>query len=690
LIKVKKDFAKHSKFWLDDISIKSSGLDLIRLAAYRRAIANFVAILTGQIIPVKFSENKDSFTDGKHIQLGCEITKGQIDASVGLALHESSHIVKSDFDLVKNLWQHIPQEIYDAAKGKLERGSIEGFVKLMLNYVEDRYIDAWAYKNAPGYRGYYQALYERYWNSEDISKSLKSDLFRTPNLKNYKFRIINLTNSDSDLTALPKLQEISDLLDLKNILRLGVTPLARLEISNKICVIVLESIIKEDAKKKSEEKNSSQQSQNSSGSESQEEGVEDSSEQDDSNEPSKSEEKDSDSDDADIDDLLGGENGESEKIDEISKKAELDGSEIKESPTEDLSEDDIKDIEKSIQDQIDLTNGELNKKNISGDLAKRLQIMENSSTEIKTVGGEEGIPEVDCIVVKKMTQELMDDVSFPYSHKMSIGHDVNLGAVQDGIILGTMLGRKLQIRNDSQTTKFTRLKKGKLEKRLIAELGFGSENLFFETVTDQFKKAHLHISVDASESMSVKWKRTLTTVVAMAKAGSMVKNLDVVISFRSSVGLSIDETPYVLIAYDSRVDKFSKIIQLFPRLIQNGGTPEGLAFQAILDLIPPSSQILDSYFVNLSDGEPAFNGKNEIHYVGLKAWEHTKKQVEKIRSSGVEVMSYFLENQGVMDERITLNIMAFKLMYGRDAYVIDMNNVVQIAHTMNKKFLTKT
>ena len=54
-----------SKYWLqDDFSTedKSNAKDPIKLSAYRNAIANFVRIVTGESIPVKFKKSGNSFT----------------------------------------------------------------------------------------------------------------------------------------------------------------------------------------------------------------------------------------------------------------------------------------------------------------------------------------------------------------------------------------------------------------------------------------------------------------------------------------------------------------------------------------------------------------------------------------------------------------------------------------------------
>jgi nitric oxide reductase activation protein len=182
-----------------------------------------------------------------------------------------------------------------------------------------------------------------------------------------------------------------------------------------------------------------------------------------------------------------------------------------------------------------------------------------------------------------------------------------------------------------------------------------------------------------------KWEKTMTTLVAIAKAASMINNVTVSISFRSGVYVSRSksgEIAYIVLAYDSRKDKFNKITSLFPMLYPNGSTPEGLAFQAILDHIPQSTYEMDSYFVNLSDGEPAFNPG----YFSDIASRHTRKQVNKMIENGVEVISYYIENEKNISP---VNVKNFKNMYGKDAQFIDTKSVLQIAHTLNKKFLSK-
>ena len=96
----------YSDYWLDDdyqddIDDSSSvNFNLIKLAVARRAVSNFVNILTGKSIPVYFTDDGDAnCTDGKTVYLSADILdKSDFDSAVGLALHEGSHVVLSDFD----------------------------------------------------------------------------------------------------------------------------------------------------------------------------------------------------------------------------------------------------------------------------------------------------------------------------------------------------------------------------------------------------------------------------------------------------------------------------------------------------------------------------------------------------------------------------------------------------------------
>lgn len=677
---MKKKYAEYSKFWLgEDFSKEKLDVEttygLIKLSEYRRAISNFVYILTGKNIPVRFAEKSTSMTDGKVVYIGGEISKGEFDPTVGIALHEAAHIVKSDFSLVKTLWGKIPSNLIKSANGLMGHNEIGDLCKYILNVVEDRYIDAWAYNIAPGYRGYYQALYDRYFNLPEIGLAIKSDKYREPTIANYKFHFTNLVNKDFDPDAFPGLRKMTEMLNVGNILRKELsTAVNRRDLAIEIVEEIIKNAIDNNngtgSSKKSDNKSSDSGDEDTDflgGTEDSVDNTPDVSEQEDNQDAQDNADEQSSSD--------------SEKTDKDDKP---DTNEPKP-----LSEKKLAAIEKIIKKQEAFINRTTIVSPFKGKVISKLNTLEKSGVNISVVGGQDGIPAVECIVVTNLTKELMSSNEFPYTNGYSSLNENAMAArgVRSGVALGTMLGRRLQIRNEVKTTKFSRLDSGRIDKRLIASIGYQNENLFYQTSVDKYKNVHLHISVDASSSMSSKWENTISTLVAIAKAASMVNNVSVSISFRSGVRINArtSELPYVVIAYDSRKDKFNKITSLFPLLFPSGSTPEGLAFQAILEHIPQSTYHSDSYFVNISDGEPAFN-VGKVVYIDAIAANHTRKQVRKMMDQGTEVISYYVEaDKYNMDN----NVKNFKMMYGKDSHFIDVKNVVQIAHTLNKKFLSK-
>ena len=216
---------------------------------------------------------------------------------------------------------------------------------------------------------------------------------------------------------------------------------------------------------------------------------------------------------------------------------------------------------------------------------------------------------------------------------------------------------------------------------MVSSLGFGNEHVFFTREIDKYNKANLHISIDASGSMAgSKWDSTMTNVVALAKAVDMIPNLQIQISFRTTQGNS----PYVVIAYDSRVDKFVKIKSLFRYLRPEGLTPEGLCFEAILKYMVSSGTDIDSYFVNISDGEPYFTAQSGLYYTGATASKHTRTMVDNISKMGIRVLSYFVSSGN--NERV---MATFRECYGKAASFINVTKMVEVSRTMNALFMTK-
>jgi hypothetical protein len=677
---------------------------LIRLAQNKRAISNFVNILTQRNIPVYFNTKDKNVTDGEVIYLSPKLqTRKDFDVAVGLSLHEAAHIVESDFTILKTLWQRTPRKLYDAAiKHNIDKSNIVKFLKTMLNYVEDRYIDSMIYRDAPGYRGYYIALYENYFNSPINSVALKSNVYRFPSIAAYEFRILNFTHPDSDLSALPELDVIYKLIDLPNILRLK-TPNDRFLIAVEMCEIVLKNIGKEDSKKKSSD---SQDQSNKNGKsdeiaksgENGEKGAgagEENGES--SDEPAAADgEKTKEPDGSD--DVLGGSQAESTVSSEDNASSDPNDLETGKGDVSGINEDKL---DKAIKKQKDFVNGTLRLPVLNDKDATTVSSIENSGMSLIRVGksltGEgNGLDGIECVVVKKLTDELLNDPSFPmYTMNLpvfNINSNPNEAAVSDGLVLGRLLGKKLQIRDEERITKYNRQRCGKIDRRILSEIGHDYYNIFYTVKSDKFNKISLHISVDASASMAgKKWRKTVTSVVAICKAASMTTNIKTSVSLRTSIVTKSSGTlPYIVIAYDSTKDSIITLAERFRKLSPNHTTPEGLAFEAIMDSIPNKLNMdEDHYFLNFSDGEPCFStvvSDTPFLYTKEPAVEHTRKQVLKIKQKGYRVLSYFIEDESNHRPDLKTN---FERMYGKNAAFVDVNNITKIANTLNAMFLEK-
>ena len=153
-------------------------------AALLRAVSNFVNIVTGESIPVKFNTRDASYTDGKQVVIAGNISDKNFDHTVGLALHEGSHCKLTDFNVLQNLMYQndyfastdaddnvTPNKRTQAFMDKYNmdfndaKWKMETILKDLLNVIEDRRIDMHIFKNAPGYKGYYQAMFDKYFNA---------------------------------------------------------------------------------------------------------------------------------------------------------------------------------------------------------------------------------------------------------------------------------------------------------------------------------------------------------------------------------------------------------------------------------------------------------------------------------------------------------------------------------------------
>src|SRR5210317_88935 len=690
----------YSSFWLDSSifeesddnlsAVEKKSNDLMKLMAYKRSIRNFVSIVTGKSIPVTFDgRGEDSYTDGQSVTISAKLDDKEFDPVVGLALHEGSHIALTDFETLTEMRNgFLPSTInkewlanrYNCGVDDL-KWLISNNLKSLLNYVEDRRIDNHIYTTAPGYRGYYESMYDKYFHANVIDKGLQSGEKRTEDWESYMFRIINITNTNRDLDALKGLREIWNVLDLRNISRLK-SSWDALDVAGQILMIVEKNL----------EVAGSSSSSNGEG------------------EPKDGEENGNApmSGDAETQPTNGnGMSGEGQG--ESSSSNSDDGQESNEQSTQSgqpsgegnphgaggqydpLSDRQKKMLDNAIKKQEEFMDGEITKKKVSKGDKNKIDQLDQADIKSEITGkgfnknnwsvGSNG---VQTYIINNMTRGLIDSGMVGMLSNSQWVYERNETAIKRGVQLGTLLGKKLKTRNEERVLTTPRMKSGKLSARMIHEIGFGNFDIFEQTLINKSTPAILHISIDASSSMSgKKWTSTQTAAVAIAKAASMTENIDVVISYRGvyySPGNWSNVQPLMLIAYDSRKDKFSKIQQLFKYIQYDGTTPEGLCYEAILKEITKTKNGTDSYLINFSDGYPGFDN-SEISYGGTAARNHTAAQVKKMKQAGVNVLSYF-----VSDYDASYGSDGFRQMYGKDAEFIDTNNMNQLAKTLNKKF----
>ena len=752
----------HSRYWLgshvedDSIDLASKGTstsEIIRLASIKNAISNFVQIVTNRQIPVKFNNGHDSYTDGDIVIISATTKQKTFDAVVGLALHEATHCVWREFpDFLNQFGTYnnymIPQSLKDKcedvnitteSRAKLVPSALAMMLKNLMNTFEDRRIDWWLYRTAPGYRPYYEALYSQYWHSTQIDYALQQGKWNTPTVENYINLLINMTNPWFDTRALPDLNLIYGLIDVNHINRFDndrgykyVNQQVKLndtqydfdkmpqvfQLAVKVMDIILNNCLpvvnppqmpqqpnagpppKDDTMEDNldlgqsgglcagdSDGDDSEDSDDESGDGS---GTEDS--ETDNESGDSGDEKDSKSDSDDDKDPT-------ESKDDNCKDKHAADSPKKEGKLND------KKLQKALEKQMEFLNGDVQKKKVTRKTDKQVKAIEKSGASEVEVSHENygETTKTKVLVLRRFTREILESGAFPFTPGMRMTHggggkndgwslqspsrknwkpsvdQFSEKAVENGFRMGNILAQRLQIRNMEQVTRFNRRDRGKIERRRLHALGAGDTSVFYKDRTTKFAPVLAHMTLDSSSSMyGEKWTQALTVGIAVAVAASKINNLDFVLSMRSGIGV-----PCIAIIYDSRVDKPMKIRQLFPYLTTIGNTPEGLCFAAIMDDLL-SERHGERFFINLSDGQPFFYG-----YSGTSAWKHTREQINILRGSGLKILSYFITDDGKYSWDSSDSKEGFETMYGKDAQFIEVDKITSLTRTLNRLFLIR-
>ena len=675
---INTNYNTSSAFWLDRELFRPEGETSsisknLKLLAYKRAISNFIKILTKQDgYKVKFSSGDMSYTDGKTVVISSKLNENNFDVTVGLALHEASHLLLTDFNILKDVdFKMIAAD--ELGHLYLETGRHQlSFIHTLHNIVEDRYIDNYVYTTAPGYRGYYNALYNYYFRKQELTDWLKKPEQRKETYNNYKSQLLNIVNTEFDINSLKGMPEIVKLLDIANIQRLTTTE-SRLRLSMQIFKVI-HKYVTEALENPNEEEQKP------------EEGDDQQSKEQPNNQSSETSEKD---------------NGGDENLDVATGNSE----DVNNEEAPEQKSKSAKNINKILEDLDKFMEGKLSEpesdheKSANNKLNKKIDAldMSDASEEISMYKGEK----VKVLLVKNITYEVgcaavydrlfsipgyyQKDQPSSYKPSRSSAIDFMSEKIAEGIALGSRLAQKMMIRNEEKSLVVNRLNNGKIFNRHVAMLGADVENIFFKTKTDTYKNSTIHLSIDASGSMAgPRFEEALVTATAIAKACTYLKGIDCIISFRSQQ----ERQPMILIGYNSKKDHFSKIPDLFRFLYPNSSTPEGLCYDVYANYINKiDKEDVDKYLINLSDGEPAFDiastNNSARHYYGEDAHEHTRQAWQKIMNSGVTGLSYF-----ITDRDIQLSKSAFYKMYGKESKQILSGNLVQLTKTINDMIMS--
>ena len=697
----------YSSFWMDDTwdaTSKYGGLTgeesgaselvkAIKLSAYQRAVANFTKILTKKDIKVVFGGDQ-SFTDGETISISTAIKDNNFDVQVGLALHEASHCILTDFkavsDYIVNRNDTGISLSYDEQDG----------IRSLTNWVEDRRIDLFVFKNCPGYKAYYHKLYDEYFNDPAIDKGFVSKKYREINIDSYMFHIINMVNPKFNPAVLPGLEEIAKIIDLRNISRLQSTKDAL-----DVAIQVWNVIERETAKDAEENYKTPQESGN--GKEENEQDGESPMTGDQQQKPT--------------------DNSQSMKAKSEGEEGEQtdgDGGDAA-NGTQELSAKEEMDLDKAARQQRRFVDGKFDRKQASKKLQNKLEQATQSGVELQSVfsgklecltydftkntliaeaislqnawrelhnkhysSSSEDVRAAKDVAYRAFQAHPMHDVVEKYFGNTSADES---NAVDQGLQLGAMLGRKLQLRNETRDLTMNRLNSGKLDAKRISHAGYGIENVFKQVYVDKHKNSVIHISLDASGSMSGdKWENALTMTAAIAKAATMCTNLRVQVSLRHTGSSGRMTIPVVMLVYDSaKRTPLTHLVTVLKSAYWPSMTPEGLCYEAMWSkgMLVGSSADTDSYFLNISDGGPGGCGSGNTCYSGAAAYRHTRKFIDKmINEKGMQVLSFFVRESMVAGTKPSES---FKEMYGAsNAFCIQSTDMVGIARTLNAKFLS--
>jgi len=613
------------------------------LAAIKNSITDYVKIITGKNIPVRYHSKNDSYTDGKSITISCKLDENKlneenIDVIVGVVMHESSHIVYTDFNAMAKMFKlgdttKTPSLINDLNKKyNVNKNEIAKTLHSIFNILEDRRIDYNTTFKYPAFMGYYKAMYYKYFNNVETTAALHSEVWKEESVESYINRILLIVNPYSDENALKGLAKIFKMIDLPRIGRL----------KNSEETLILSAEILDEVYKNCKLPDGSIKLKSDATFPFNPDDLDDSTIYIDS-----------------LDDIQFSDDPNAVSITDkrivFSDKA-------------------LDQLRKLMEDTERTLDGE---KTPIDNSIERVNDIINSSTKAES----SKIGNMNVIFTEYIDHNDISNGTYIFFNTAKQNQEV----VNNGIRFGKALFKKVNILNETKIETSTRKKAGHLHKRLLHEIPSANYNIFNKIKKTTYGEYYIHITLDISTSMSGnKILECIKTTAALCTLSHMLHG-----KFQISVSVRYDTytCPYVAIIYDSSKDSYNKCITALTHLTVYGSTPEGLCYYSLQNYIIKNAKGRKMYFINFSDGQPTYSYNN---YSGV---DHTRDMVNAMRRHNINILSYFITDADTnINNRYYLSsqsdLQNFKIMYGKDSKIIDHNSVVLVAKTLNEMFLS--
>lgn len=223
--------ANHTRYWLGSwTDLLDSSHSILRdqaYARYRAGVAQLSRIISDKPISVTWGNKSDAFSyqdnnDLYHIVIPGFNTTADADCVVGLGLHEASHITHSKhFFRIMNdikgdaMFRWIRGDLLQrfTTKGAITEKYMVECIRSCFNILEDFRIDEIQYRKFTGYRGYYRALYQKYYDDPRVIERLADDK-RT--MHNYLAHLVFCRHENFNPDLLPGMHEILEVFDYPN------------------------------------------------------------------------------------------------------------------------------------------------------------------------------------------------------------------------------------------------------------------------------------------------------------------------------------------------------------------------------------------------------------------------------------------------------------------------------------------